>query len=66
MCSGFRSKRATAFRVLDDVIGKQAFGLLVFEPRLQEIYKSWIKQSLTTPDPYNGSDARAGAVRRRL
>ena len=24
-------------------------------PRMQEIYKAWVKQFLTTPDPYNGT-----------
>ena len=38
----------------DDIIGKVPFGLLIFEPRLQEIYKSWIKQILTTKSPYSG------------
>lgn len=39
----------------DDALGRQPFGLLIFEPRMQEIYKAWAKQLLTTPDPYNGS-----------
>ena len=38
----------------DDIIGKKPFGLLFFEPRMQEIYKSWIKQVLTTKSPYSG------------
>jgi len=38
----------------DDIIGKIPFGLLIFEPRMQEIYKSWIKQILTTKSPYSG------------
>jgi hypothetical protein len=38
----------------DDIIGKHPFGLLIFEPRLQEIYKSWIRQILTTKSPYSG------------
>jgi hypothetical protein len=39
----------------DDALGRQPFGLLIFEPRMQEIYKAWVKQILTIPDPYNGS-----------
>ena len=39
----------------DDALGRQPFGLLIFEPHFQEIYKSWLKQFLTTPDPYNGT-----------
>lgn len=38
----------------DDIIGKIPFGLLVFEPRMQEIYKSWLRQILTTRSPYSG------------
>jgi len=38
----------------DDLIGKIPFGLLIFEPRMQEIYKSWIRQILTTKSPYSG------------
>ncbi len=38
----------------DDALGKTPFGLLIFEPRMQEIYKSWLKQILTTPSPYSG------------
>jgi hypothetical protein len=38
----------------EDALGRQPFGLLIFEPRMQEIWKSWVKQLLTTPDPYNG------------
>ena len=37
-----------------DIIGKIPFGLLIFEPRMQEIYKSWLKQILTTKSPYSG------------
>jgi hypothetical protein len=38
----------------DDITGKVPFGLLIFEPRMQEIYRSWIKQILTTKSPYSG------------
>jgi len=38
----------------DDALGRQPFGLLIFEPSMQLIYRAWIKQLLTTPDPYNG------------
>ena len=37
-----------------DIIGKIPFGLLIFEPRMQEIYKSWIRQILTTKSLYSG------------
>jgi hypothetical protein len=37
-----------------DIIGKIPFGLLIFEPRMQEIYKSWLRQILTTRSPYSG------------
>jgi hypothetical protein len=39
----------------DDALGRQPFGLLIFEPRMQEIWQAWVKQFLTTPDPYNGA-----------
>jgi hypothetical protein len=38
----------------DDIIGKIPFGLLIFEPHMQEIYKSWIRQIVTTRSPYSG------------
>jgi hypothetical protein len=38
----------------EDIIGKNPFGLLIFEPRMQEIYKSWLRQILTTKSPYSG------------
>ncbi len=38
----------------DELIGKIPFGLLIFEPRMQQIYKSWIRQILTTRSPYSG------------
>jgi len=38
----------------ENVVGKNPFGLLFFEPRMQEIYKSWLKQILTTRSPYSG------------
>ena len=38
----------------DGIIGKVPFGLLIFEPRMQEIYQSWIKQVLSTKSPYSG------------
>ncbi len=51
---GFQIKPSDGIPGTDDVVGKQAFAYLAFEPRMQEIYKSWVKQILTTPDPYNG------------
>jgi hypothetical protein len=38
----------------DDIMGKQPYALLAFEPHLQEIYKALAKQLLTTPSPYTG------------
>jgi len=38
----------------EDIVGKIPFGLLIFEPRLQEIYKAWIKRIITTKSPYSG------------
>ncbi len=38
----------------EDVIGKIPFGLLIFEPRMQEIHRAWLKQILTTKSPYSG------------
>ncbi|HYE03926.1 MAG TPA: hypothetical protein VEL07_00285 [Planctomycetota bacterium] len=34
--------------------GKAAFGLLFFHPRMQEIYRTWMRALLTTPNPYTG------------
>ncbi len=33
---------------------KHPFGLLFFDPRMQELYKTWTKALLTTPDPRSG------------
>ncbi|MBC7288269.1 MAG: hypothetical protein H5T86_09545 [Armatimonadetes bacterium] len=33
---------------------KKPFALIYFEPRLQEIYRSWLRTLLTTPSPYTG------------
>jgi hypothetical protein len=35
-------------------LGKNPFGLLLFEPRFQAMYKAWAKQVLTTRNPYTG------------
>ena len=51
---GFQIKPSDGIQGTDDVVGKNAFAMLAFEPRMQEIYKSWVKQILTTPDPYSG------------
>lgn len=48
------SSRVTpAMGVLDAGKGKN-FGLLFFDKKLQEAYKSWMKQVLTEPNPYTG------------
>jgi hypothetical protein len=39
---------------LDDNGGAPAFGLLFFDPKLQEAYKGWWKKILTNPNPYTG------------
>ena len=35
-------------------LGKHPFGLVMFEPKFQAIYRSWLTQVLTTPNPYTG------------
>jgi hypothetical protein len=50
----FQIKASDGIPETDDVIGKNPFGLLFFEPRMQEIYKSWLRQILTTKSPYSG------------
>lgn len=50
----FNVKPSDAIPGTDDIIGKIPFGLLIFEPRMQEIYKSWLRQILTTKSPYSG------------
>ena len=35
-------------------LGKNPFGLLLFEPKFQALYKAWAKQVLTTRNPYTG------------
>ena len=35
-------------------LGKNSFCLLFFEPRFQELYKSWAKQVLLAKNPYTG------------
>jgi hypothetical protein len=50
----YQIKASDGIAGTDDVIGKNPFGLLFFEPRLQEIYKSWLSQILTTKSPYSG------------
>ena len=38
-----------------DTIGnKRPFGLLFFDPRMQAIHRSWLRQLLATPNPYSG------------
>ena len=37
---------------LDENGGKETFGLLFFDEKLQEAYKGWLKKLLTTPNPY--------------
>ncbi len=34
--------------------GKAAWGLLFFDPKMQEGYKAWMKALLTRPNPYTG------------
>jgi hypothetical protein len=40
--------------IADAAIGKNPFGLLLFEPRFQAMYKAWAKAILTTRNPYTG------------
>jgi len=51
---GFSIKASDGIPGTEDAIGKQAFGLLIFDQRMQEIYKSWLKQVLMTKSPYSG------------
>ena len=51
----FQLKASAGIPGTDDALGRQPFGLLIFEPHFQDIYKEWIRQILTTPDPYNGA-----------
>jgi hypothetical protein len=50
----FNVKASDAIPGTEDIIGKIPFGLLIFEPRMQAIYKSWLRQILTTRSPYSG------------
>jgi hypothetical protein len=50
----FNVKASDGIPGTEDITGKIPFGLLIFEPRMQEIYKSWLKQILTTKSPYSG------------
>jgi hypothetical protein len=50
----FQIKASDGIPGTEDIIGKNPFGLLFFEPRMQAIYKSWLKQILTTKSPYSG------------
>jgi hypothetical protein len=34
--------------------GQHPFGLVEFDPQLQQIYRQWLRTILTTADPYNG------------
>ncbi|MBN2327696.1 MAG: hypothetical protein JXR73_11135 [Candidatus Omnitrophica bacterium] len=38
----------------ESIDNKRPFALLYFDPRMQEIYKSWAKTLLTTQNPYTG------------
>ncbi len=35
-------------------LGERPFALLMFEPAFQEMYKDWLKELLTTENPYTG------------
>ncbi len=50
----FNVKPSDGIPGTEEIVGKNPFGLLFFEPHLQAIYKSWIKQILTTKSPYSG------------
>lgn len=38
----------------EEIGNNKPFGLLFFEPRMQEIHRAWLSQLLTTPNPYTG------------
>ena len=40
--------------IADAAMGKNPFGLLLFEPRFQTMYKAWAKGVLTSKNPYTG------------
>ena len=47
----------------DTIDNKRPFALLYFEPRMQEIHRSWARALLTTKNPYTGAPlAREPAV----
>ena len=50
----------------ENIQNKKPFGLLFFDSRMQEIYKSWAKKLLTTKNPYTnlplGKDPAVGIV----
>lgn len=50
----------------DSIKNKKPFALLYFDPRMQEVYRAWARQLLTTKNPYTGltlgSDPAVGIV----
>jgi hypothetical protein len=50
----FNVKESDGIPGTTDIVGKHPFGLLIFEPRLEQIYRSWLRQILTTKSPYSG------------
>ncbi|HET6430439.1 MAG TPA: hypothetical protein VFJ30_18640 [Phycisphaerae bacterium] len=48
----FEPKAAWGLPGYETTANKKAFALLFFEPRMQEIYRSWARQLLTTENPY--------------
>ncbi|MHC4716858.1 MAG: hypothetical protein ACYS5V_07810, partial [Planctomycetota bacterium] len=50
----FEPKAAWGMGGYETTANKKAFALLFFEPRMQQIYRSWARQLLTTRNPYTG------------
>lgn len=40
---------------IEDYAGAQPWGILFFNPKLQEGYRAWVKALYTTPNPYAGN-----------
>ena len=45
--------------IKDGPLGKNPFALLLIDSNFQDIYKSWMKTVLTTPNPYTGMSLAA-------
>jgi hypothetical protein len=48
----FEGRREWGFRGYDRIKNNRPFGLLYFEPRMQQVHRAWLKGLLTTENPY--------------